>query len=624
MTHALTIARRDLAERTSVFIAAAVLAVLPFVFAAIPAIRGSWSFGTVVATAGGFLVIGFTLGLALILGVTMIGRDLSEKRMSFYFSKPVSAPAIWTGKLAAAFLTVAICFAILFLPLYLFTWREWMGSWNVELSLFLGLAAILSLVMILGGHAVGTMFRSHSPLIALDVVCLAVSLLLSAAIAQSLLHGFAMSLMLRLAGVVFAALVLVLLCSGGWQLAHGRVDRRRNHLELSRFVWSAVAIVLLLAGAFAVWVTHPSPGEIITRRAVVQQANGPWALISGTARHRADYQATFLYDAASGEAIRVHGVTPWWGTPFTRDGSKAAYVQLISPARSMDGELMLVPARAGAAPVDTGLQLGGWDAYTFNDDGSRVAVLAANGNVLVYDVAAKKTIAAAHLDVPRQAERRAFFASPSVLRVYIISSGAGRRRENDRSVDAYDFDLAARRVTHTGTYTMRAGSLRMSVSADGTRAVISSDTSAAVVDARTLQPRFTIPQASQAVLLANSDVAATIDRRTLRIYAADGTLRRELPAGDRVFIADELQGNRLVLFGRDGEERVTKVVDLASGAIVRRDKDVHPAGSAMTEWAAVDPRHAVSDPRQVMVAYDGGDKLCVWEPLTGATRALFR
>ena len=51
MTHALAIARRDLAERTSVFIAAAVLAVLPFVLTVVPGMS-SFNYMDVITTAG--------------------------------------------------------------------------------------------------------------------------------------------------------------------------------------------------------------------------------------------------------------------------------------------------------------------------------------------------------------------------------------------------------------------------------------------------------------------------------------------------------------------------------------------------------------------------------------------
>src|SRR6185369_8297412 len=169
MTHVLTIARRDLAERASIFVAAAVLAVLPFVITLGPGMP-QFPSTDVITPAGGLISVGFTLGLALVLGVTMIGRDLTEKRMSFYFSKPLSAPAIWFGKLGAAIVSLAICFTVLFVPSYLAGGTSWNRSWNVELPVAFAVVGTAALVMLLFGHLFGTMFRSKSPLVALDVV----------------------------------------------------------------------------------------------------------------------------------------------------------------------------------------------------------------------------------------------------------------------------------------------------------------------------------------------------------------------------------------------------------------------------------------------------------------------
>jgi len=243
MTHALAIARRDLAERTSVFIAAAVLAVLPFVLTVVPGMS-SFNYMDVITTAGGLLSVGFTLGLALVIGVTMIGRDLSEKRMSFYFSKPISAPSIWFGKLLAAVISLALCFAVLFVPSYLAGSTSWHRSWNVELGAGFTVVGVVALTLLLLGHVFGTMFRSKSALVALDVTLMVLAGMAIAAIIRPLLEGFAGDLTTRVAFVLGGALLLILVLCGAWQLEKGRADRRQNHIALSSFIWIATSIVL--------------------------------------------------------------------------------------------------------------------------------------------------------------------------------------------------------------------------------------------------------------------------------------------------------------------------------------------------------------------------------------------
>src|SRR5438876_792573 len=116
MRHALVIARRELAEKRFVAVAATAFAVLPFLLATIPGIRGRGGAGDVIATAAGLMAIGFTAGLALVLGGTIIGRDLAENRLSFYFSRPVAASSIWFGKVAAALVLIVAVFAIIVVP----------------------------------------------------------------------------------------------------------------------------------------------------------------------------------------------------------------------------------------------------------------------------------------------------------------------------------------------------------------------------------------------------------------------------------------------------------------------------------------------------------------------------
>src|SRR5260370_34576724 len=120
---ALVIARRELAEKRFVFLTAAIVALQPFWVILMPSAFGRQS---ILATVGGVLAIGFTGGLAVVLGVSTIGRDLADKRLSFYFAKPVSAQAIWYGKLAAALLMIAGSFAIIIGPVLL--WG--MGAWR--------------------------------------------------------------------------------------------------------------------------------------------------------------------------------------------------------------------------------------------------------------------------------------------------------------------------------------------------------------------------------------------------------------------------------------------------------------------------------------------------------------
>ena len=53
---------------------------------------------------------------ALGLGSSMIGPDLGERRLGFYFARPLGAAAIWWGKLVATFLVVFLAGVLVLSP----------------------------------------------------------------------------------------------------------------------------------------------------------------------------------------------------------------------------------------------------------------------------------------------------------------------------------------------------------------------------------------------------------------------------------------------------------------------------------------------------------------------------
>ncbi|HEX3581241.1 MAG TPA: hypothetical protein VH087_05740, partial [Thermoanaerobaculia bacterium] len=111
MTYVLAIARREIEERAFVFVAAIAIALV----SPIALLTPYGSLGdrkSVVVILAFVLAVAFTWGLALILGATVVGRELSERRLSFYFTRPVSGSAIWFGKLIAAIALLIASFAI--------------------------------------------------------------------------------------------------------------------------------------------------------------------------------------------------------------------------------------------------------------------------------------------------------------------------------------------------------------------------------------------------------------------------------------------------------------------------------------------------------------------------------
>ena len=163
MKNALVIARRELTEKRFVFLTAIAFALLALIVPFMPGVHASER-RNALAMASLIFSTGFTVGLAAILGANIIGRELSDGRLSFYFARPVSAASIWFGKLIAALLLIAVSFAIIALPASMAgiggvvrTWTN-LGEALPAIRIILGTAAVLFLL----GHVIGTFARSRS------------------------------------------------------------------------------------------------------------------------------------------------------------------------------------------------------------------------------------------------------------------------------------------------------------------------------------------------------------------------------------------------------------------------------------------------------------------------------
>jgi len=128
MQKAIAIARREIGERSFVFIAAVVLTIAPALALIVP--RGTFHDRlSAFALLSVIVAVGFTGGLSTILGVSLVGRELTEKRLSFYFSRPIGAVSIWFGKVAGALALIVASFAVILLPARLAGGAKWNAAW---------------------------------------------------------------------------------------------------------------------------------------------------------------------------------------------------------------------------------------------------------------------------------------------------------------------------------------------------------------------------------------------------------------------------------------------------------------------------------------------------------------
>ncbi|HEV8432650.1 MAG TPA: hypothetical protein VGR95_04500 [Thermoanaerobaculia bacterium] len=444
MTHLLAIACREIEERAFVLVAAIAIALVSLVVLVIPHGTFAERRGGVVIL-GTFLGVSFTWALAVILGATLVGRELSDKRLSFYFTRPVSASAIWFGKLIAAVVLLAVSFAIVHAIPLGFEVHEWRTMSTMTRPFAVAAILTIAIVLMLGSHVVSTCVRSRSPILALDFAALLLAVGFFIATTEPLALAFAVPPASNVAGSYIAAFLIASIVGGAWQLSRGRIDARRNHRELSKFVWSMVAVAALTMFAYSRWVLAAKPADYTTV-AGAQRGNIVW--LHGTAR---GFYPEFLMNTATGAFVpagRSHfesgDVVAVVAPSETLQNAKLAFeggFQRPSDWTLTITRLARTPERIAAFPLSGRIETAG-----VSSDGSRAAVVA-DQILTVYDTRSGHALASSRVGWVSSASQIEF-VTPDVARTFIAD-------EPTHTLTVRDFDV------RTHQWTAVAGPIRL-------------------------------------------------------------------------------------------------------------------------------------------------------------------
>ena len=265
MTGFVAVARREIVEHRAVFLAALAAGFIPF---AAPAVRGlsGADAAEVRGLAAMFVATAFAVGLALLLGSSVIARDLSARRLGFYFSRPLSSEAIWEGKLAGASILVLGAASLALLPA-LFVSPRLLAAWAL---------LPMGLLILPIAHALSVLFRSRSPRLALDFLLagLAAGIV---AIAARALTGEMVGQAVEWGLTVFGVIVWIgFLAAGIVSMAHGRVDIRAAHASLSTVLWTVALSGALLFAGLATWVLSAGPSDLRFPGIEMTSPRGAW------------------------------------------------------------------------------------------------------------------------------------------------------------------------------------------------------------------------------------------------------------------------------------------------------------------------------------------------------------
>ena len=156
MKPTMAVFRRDFSARRDLLALAFAVMMIAVLMPLVPG-TGQYSASDVRSLASQTLSFGLGCCIAIGLGVSVFGADLSAGRLGFYFARPVTAGSIWTGKILASLAVVFACEGVVILPALVAESAHLTGidlhGWFAILCSFF----VLPTLVLLLSHAVGVM-----------------------------------------------------------------------------------------------------------------------------------------------------------------------------------------------------------------------------------------------------------------------------------------------------------------------------------------------------------------------------------------------------------------------------------------------------------------------------------
>jgi hypothetical protein len=568
------------------------------------------------------LALAMSLILALILGGSVISRDLAEKRLGFYFSRPLSGWAVWAGKLSAAAALALGSGILVVLPAVLVG-----GGLGLigKGDLFLGPVGlaigwvVLALLFVLVGHAAGVILRSRSAWLTLDVAGLAVVGGLGWAAARRLLAAGAVGAAEILSVYLVLLSLAALTAAGAVQVIRGRTDARRGHRLLSLTLWGTLLAGILAAQGWASWILAVDPEDLESVQVVAVDPYGPWVAVFGPAKSRFGYSPEFLLNVDTGRAALVQAPVSglWFRLRFSADGRWAAWLE--PEGGSPQGPFNLFrPERTRTAVSDLT-----W-LIAISSDGHRVA-LGSDRRITVAEVPSGRLLATGELPRNLGSYRDSLlFVGAERLRVY-----GGDLFEPDARYDGENGAFEIGELPVAGGRIVRVGRIEQvddpNVSRDGSRilAFRRGDHRAVLFDGATGATLGELPPSEElenAYFLADGRIALTSGSqdKELRIFSPDLTPERSFrfagtkavrlggqPSPDHLVVMTARRGPGPAVWSR-GQ---TLLLDLGTGAMRSIGQKLEPVGPSFGPESAGSRTFVVD-----------GKTLVVIDPATGRPR----
>lgn len=448
MRKVIAVAWREVEERRHFLLISIASGVLVLIVPLLRQIHGSQRYETVRDLAALTIAGGLGLSFAVILGATVVVRDLTERRLGFYFSRPLSAGEIWSGKVLGAFLLTTLTVVLTLLPSTLLgggAWRaeqvvpfEWHGATS-----WAAVGAVL-LFAILASHGISTMVRSRSKWLGWDLVALTVII--------SALGWFFLRLLFAeafLIGKWFSAALVIAtfgtLAIAGWvQLARGRTDPVRGHRVLSSVLWSMLLVFVLLALSYYGWLSSSQVADLHSIQDASVSPGGDTLAVTGARRGGGDFALAFLSDTS--EIANGERITPSSSPVFARESPVVAWIEKDLTSRQEISWNIAYRTASANTVVHTKLWFRESVQLALNPAG-RVVAAASDQTLSFFDLRTERLIASFNLAQHATWSPRMFLLNDRTALYWTKASGPG-----EIPWDIYRIDLAARTMTKTGSF----------------------------------------------------------------------------------------------------------------------------------------------------------------------------
>jgi hypothetical protein len=596
MTALLTLTRREIVERRPLLWGVLAAALLPLLARLQPwlrpELRRDWHEGLALIFG-----ITFPIAIAIGLGASVVGEDLAERRLGFYFSRPLNGWTIWASKNLAAILITLATVAAFVLPVGLLSdvrpsamlgdlvrkFPEWFPPW---------ILVLLGLIFV--AQAVAGAYRARDGLFALDIAALATLVSLGAALVWRLraagVSFFSPGVPSTLTGLVKPAMLVVAAIAAvaaAMQVIVGRTDARRGHLALSTTLWGTLATGLLCLAGFVSWDLSVTPRDVGADPWTVRATPSASHLIFWAAHSRGlGYQPWFLLDTRTGGFDRLPP-SRMLGLAFSRDGSRAVWLE------GGEGELpVLVLRRLDASGSTIRSNLDRYAGFNplfaeLSDDG-RHAVLGMQGRIAVVDTDSGREAASVTGDQlgvdPRNSVPFAHYAfvGDSVVGFFTAPPTAGL------PLVTSTFNFRTGRVD-SGPRALGIDSVR--TVRDGRALASGRNGSLVVVDGSTVLELLPASGAvvGSATLLEDGRAAAFVKREgdpRLLVWDREGRTAVDVPfpAGSSVVAGEPRVGWLALGPGTDySKPPRTVFVDSTTGAVVRVEEGLTPIGHSFDD-----------------------------------------